>query len=232
DALIGAAYGSAGERCMAISVAVAGGEATADALVARLAPRVAGLRVGPGDDALAEMGPLVSAEHRARVAGYIARGIEEGAEAVVDGRGLRIEGCEDGFFLGGTLFDRVRPDMAIWREEIFGPVLAIVRVPDYAAALALVNSHEYGNGAALFTRDGDTARHFTEHVSAGMVGINVPIPVPMAFHSFGGWKASLFGDHHVHGPEGVRFYTRLKTVTSRWPTGIRAGAQFAMPTLG
>ncbi|HMV39199.1 MAG TPA: CoA-acylating methylmalonate-semialdehyde dehydrogenase, partial [Plasticicumulans sp.] len=232
DALIGAAYGSAGERCMAISVAVSVGEATADALVARLAPRVAGLRVGPGDDALAEMGPLVSAEHRARVAGYIARGIEEGAEAVVDGRGLRIEGCEDGFFLGGTLFDRVRPDMAIWREEIFGPVLAIVRVPDYAAALALVNSHEYGNGAALFTRDGDTARHFTEHVSAGMVGINVPIPVPMAFHSFGGWKASLFGDHHVHGPEGVRFYTRLKTVTSRWPTGIRAGAQFAMPTLG
>jgi len=231
DALMGAAYGSAGERCMAISVAVAVGDATADALVAKLKPRVEALRVGAGDAAGVEMGPLVSAAHRDKVLGYIEQGIAAGAELVVDGRGLRVAGCEGGYFVGGTLFDHVTPQMTIYREEIFGPVLAVVRVADYATALALVNEHEFGNGTAIFTRDGDTARHFAAHVQVGMVGVNVPIPVPMAFHSFGGWKASLFGDHHMHGPEGVRFYTRLKTVTSRWPTGIRAGADFVMPTM-
>ena len=232
DALIGAAYGSAGERCMAISVAVPVGEKTADALVAKLAPKVRALKVGPGTDPEAEMGPLVTAQHRDKVKGYIDRGVAEGAELVVDGRGLTLQGYEDGYFVGGTLFDRVTADMAIYREEIFGPVLSVLRAPDYAEAARLVNEHEFGNGAAIFTRDGDAAREFVNSVKAGMVGVNVPIPVPMAFHSFGGWKASLFGDHHMHGPEGVRFYTRLKTVTTRWPTGIRAGAEFVMPTLG
>lgn len=232
DALMGAAYGSAGERCMAISVAVPVGEATADALIARLAPRVRALKVGPGTDPEAEMGPLVTAQHRDKVAGYIDQGVAEGAELVVDGRGLELQGYAGGYFIGGTLFDRVTPDMAIYREEIFGPVLSVVRSADFDSALQLVNDHEFGNGTSLFTRDGDAAREFAARVQAGMVGINVPIPVPMAFHSFGGWKASLFGDHHMHGMEGVRFYTRLKTVTSRWPTGIRAGAEFTMPTLG
>ena len=229
DALVGAAYGSAGERCMAISVAVAVGDAVADALVARITKRLETLRVAPGNEPGAEMGPLVTGAHRDRVRGYIDLGVEEGATLVVDGRTLT---RGDGFFIGPTLFDRVTPAMRIYREEIFGPVLALVRVPDFDAALRLVNEHEFGNGTAIFTRDGDAARVYTSRVKAGMVGVNVPIPVPMAFHSFGGWKRSLFGDHYVHGPEGVRFYTRLKTITSRWPTGIRQGAEFKMPVLG
>jgi len=229
DALMGAGYGSAGERCMAISVAVAVGDGVADALVAKLAPRVRALQVGRGDAAGMDMGPLISSAHRDKVAGYVDAGVAEGATLVVDGRGHGVEGCRNGFFLGGCLFDGVRPDMRIYREEIFGPVLSIVRVADYEAAVALVNAHEYGNGVALFTRDGDAARDFVNRIQIGMVGINVPIPVPVAFHSFGGWKASLFGDHHVYGPEGVRFYTRLKTVTTRWPASIRSGAQFVMP---
>jgi len=232
DALMGAGYGSAGERCMAISVAVAVGDATADALVARLAPRVKALKIGSGHDDGVDMGPLVSAQHRDRVQGYVDTGASEGAHLVVDGRGHTVEGCEDGFFLGGCLFDHVQPGMRIYNEEIFGPVLSIVRVPTYEEALKLVNEHEYGNGVSLFTRDGDAARDFVHRVEVGMVGVNVPIPVPAAFHSFGGWKASLFGDHHVYGPEGVRFYTKLKAVTTRWPTSIRAGAQFVMPTGG
>ncbi len=231
DALMGAAYGSAGERCMAISVAVTVGEATAEALIAKLAPRVRALRIGPGDAPGIEMGPLVTRAHQQKVLGYIDRGVEEGAKLVVDGRGHTVPGHEQGYFVGGTLFDRVTPAMTIYKEEIFGPVLVVVRVPDYAAAVELINANEFGNGTALFTRDGDTARHFASCIQVGMVGINVPIPVPVAFHSFGGWKASLFGDHHMHGPEGVRFYTRLKTITTRWPTGIRAGADFVMPTM-
>jgi malonate-semialdehyde dehydrogenase (acetylating)/methylmalonate-semialdehyde dehydrogenase len=177
------------------------------------------------------MGPLVSKAHRDKVAGYIASGEADGAKLLVDGRGLELQGYEGGYFIGGTLFDHVLPDMAIYREEIFGPVLSVVRADDFEAALTLVNDHEFGNGTAIFTRDGDAARAFSARVQAGMVGVNVPIPVPMAFHSFGGWKASLFGDHHMHGAEGVRFYTRLKTVTSRWPTGLRSGADFVMPTM-
>ncbi|WP_341677122.1 CoA-acylating methylmalonate-semialdehyde dehydrogenase [Niveibacterium sp. SC-1] len=230
DALMGAAYGSAGERCMAISVAVAVGS-VADALVARLAERIAGLRVGPGDAPESEMGPLVTRTHCDKVRDYIAEGVAEGAQLVADGRTLKLPGHAQGFFLGASLFDHVQPTMRIYREEIFGPVLCVLRVPDFEAALALVNAHAFGNGTAVFTRDGDCAREFVRRVEVGMVGVNVPIPVPMAFHSFGGWKASLFGDHAMHGAEGVRFYTRLKTVTSRWPTGIRAGAQFTMPTL-
>jgi malonate-semialdehyde dehydrogenase (acetylating)/methylmalonate-semialdehyde dehydrogenase len=231
DALMGAAYGSAGERCMAISVAVPVGEKTAEALLARLEPRVRGLKIGPGTDPEAEMGPLVTKQHFDKVNGYIGAGVAEGAQLVVDGRGLKLQGYEDGYFLGGTLFDHVTPGMSIYRQEIFGPVLGILRAPDYATAAKLINDHEFGNGVAIFTRDGDTAREFAHSIKVGMVGINVPIPVPMAFHSFGGWKASLFGDHHMHGPEGVRFYTRLKTVTTRWPTGIRAGAEFVMPNM-
>ena len=231
DALMGAAYGSAGERCMAISVAVAVGDDTADALIERLAPRVAALKVGPASDPASEMGPLVTRAHFERVKGYVDLGIEEGAQLVVDGRGIQVAGHPHGFYLGGCLFDRVTEHMRIYREEIFGPVLVVVRVPDFERALALVNAHEYGNGTAIFTRDGDTARSFASRVQVGMVGVNVPIPVPMAFHSFGGWKRSLFGDVHMHGMEGVHFYTKLKTVTSRWPTGIRAGADFHMPTM-
>jgi malonate-semialdehyde dehydrogenase (acetylating)/methylmalonate-semialdehyde dehydrogenase len=231
DALMGAAYGSAGERCMAVSVAVPVGEATADALVGRLEQRVRALKIGPGTDPEAEMGPLVTAAQRERVRGLIDAGVREGAALVVDGRGFRMQGYEDGFFIGGTLFDHVTPEMAVWREEIFGPVLSVVRAPDYAAAVRLIGRHEYANGTAIFTRDGDAARAFAQEIEVGMVGVNVPIPVPMAFHSFGGWKASLFGDHAMHGMEGVRFYTRLKTITSRWPTGIRAGAEFVMPVM-
>ena len=231
DALMGAAYGSAGERCMAISVAVAVGDDTADAIIERLAPRVAALKVGPGSDPDAEMGPLISGDHLHKVRGYVDLGIEEGAELVVDGRNLSIDGHEDGFYLGGCLFDKVTSNMRIYKEEIFGPVLCVVRVADFDTALQLVNDHEYGNGTAIFTRDGDTARTYSSRVQVGMVGINVPIPVPMAFHSFGGWKHSLFGDVHMHGMEGVHFYTRLKTTTSRWPTGIRTGADFHMPTM-
>jgi malonate-semialdehyde dehydrogenase (acetylating)/methylmalonate-semialdehyde dehydrogenase len=231
DALMGAAYGSAGERCMAISVAVAVGDETADALIERLMPKVRALKVGPGDRPGVEMGPLVTAQHREKVLGYIEKGVAEGAQLLVDGREHQVQGFENGYFVGGSLFDRVTPQMCIYREEIFGPVLAVVRVADYQSAIRLINAHEFANGTALFTRDGDTARHFASHIQVGMVGINVPIPVPMAFHSFGGWKASLFGDHHMHGPEGVRFYTRMKTVTSRWPTGIRSGSEFSMPTM-
>ncbi len=231
DALMGAAYGSAGERCMAISVAVAVGSA-GDALVESLAPRVRSLKIGPGTDPEAEMGPVVTRAHLDKVRGYIEAGVAEGASLVVDGRGITLQGYEDGFFIGGSLFDHVTPAMSIYREEIFGPVLAVVRAEKFDDALKLVNEHEFGNGTAIFTRDGDSARAFAHGVQAGMVGVNVPIPVPMAFHSFGGWKRSLFGDHAMHGREGVRFFTKLKTVTSRWPTGIRAGAEFVMPTLG
>jgi malonate-semialdehyde dehydrogenase (acetylating)/methylmalonate-semialdehyde dehydrogenase len=231
DALMGAAYGSAGERCMAISVAVPVGEETANALVAKLDTKVRELKVGPGTDAASEMGPLVTREHLERVRGYIASGVEEGAKLVVDGRDLQVAGHENGYFIGGTLFDHVTTEMKIYREEIFGPVLAVARADSYETAARWINEHEFGNGTAIFTRDGDAAREFAHQIQVGMVGINVPIPVPMAFHSFGGWKASLFGDHHMHGPEGIRFYTRLKTITSRWPTGIRAGADFVMPTM-
>jgi malonate-semialdehyde dehydrogenase (acetylating)/methylmalonate-semialdehyde dehydrogenase len=230
NALMGAAYGSAGERCMAISVAVAVGD-IADPLVERLAERVRALKVGPSDAPGMEMGPLVTRAHFDRVKGYVDLGVEEGAELVVDGRGLTVEGFEDGYYLGGCLFDHVEAQMRIYQEEIFGPVLCVVRVPDFDTGLRLINEHVYGNGTAIFTRDGDAARQFTRAVQAGMVGVNVPIPVPMAFHSFGGWKQSLFGPLHIHGPDGVRFYTRLKTVTARWPTGIRADADFHMPTM-
>jgi malonate-semialdehyde dehydrogenase (acetylating) / methylmalonate-semialdehyde dehydrogenase len=234
DALIGSAYGSAGERCMAVSVAVAVGKA-GDRLIEDLAPQVQALKIGPGHEAGVEMGPLVTREHRDKVRGYVDLGVEEGAELVVDGRGFALQGYqghENGFYLGGCLFDRVEPRMRIYQEEIFGPVLSVVRAPDFASAVELCNRHEYGNGVAIFTRDGDAARTFAEQVNIGMVGVNVPIPVPMAFHSFGGWKRSLFGDHHMHGPEGVRFYTKQKAVTTRWPTGLRAGAEFKMPTMG
>ncbi len=230
DALMGAAFGSAGERCMAVSVAVAVGSA-GDALIERLTPKIAALKVGPGTDPDSEMGPLVTKQHFEKVRGYIDAGEKEGADLLVDGRDLKLQGYEDGYFVGGTLFDNVTPDMSIYREEIFGPVLSVVRAPDFDNAKKLVDAHEYGNGAAIFTRDGDAAREFSSTVQAGMVGINVPIPVPMAFHSFGGWKRSLFGAHSIHGPDGVHFYTKLKTVTSRWPTGIRSGAEYTFPSM-
>ena len=232
DALMGAAYGSAGERCMAISVAVAVGDKVADDLIKRLMPRVQALKIGPGTDPEAEMGPLVTKEHYDKVAGYIDRGVKEGAKLVLDGRGLKLQGYENGYFMGGSIFDRVTPEMSIYTDEIFGPVLTVVRAPSYDSAVDLVNAHEYGNGTAIFTRDGDSARHFASTIKVGMVGINVPIPVPVAYHSFGGWKRSLFGDHHMHGMEGVRFYTKMKAITARWPTGIRAGADFVIPRLG
>ncbi|RUT30419.1 CoA-acylating methylmalonate-semialdehyde dehydrogenase [Arsenicitalea aurantiaca] len=231
DALMGAGYGSAGERCMAVSVAVPVGEKTADALVAALRPRVEKLKIGPATDPEAEMGPLVTKAHRDKVVSYIDTGVAEGAELVVDGRGFSLQGYENGYYVGGTLFDRVTPDMTIYREEIFGPVLSVVRAPDYAEAVRMINAHEYGNGTAIFTRDGDAAREFADKIEVGMVGINVPIPVPVAYHSFGGWKRSLFGAHAIYGPEGVHFYTRLKTVTTRWPAGIKSGAEFTFPSL-
>ncbi|HEY7610590.1 MAG TPA: CoA-acylating methylmalonate-semialdehyde dehydrogenase [Alphaproteobacteria bacterium] len=229
DALIGAAYGSAGERCMAVSVAVTVGDA-AKPLLEKLVPKTRALRVGPGADPASQMGPLVTKEHHAKVKGYVDLGVKEGAELVVDGRDIRLQGYEKGYFIGPCLFDKVRPEMRIYKEEIFGPVLSVVRTKSFDEAAALVDKHEFGNGVAIFTRDGDAARDFASRTQTGMVGVNVPIPVPMAFHSFGGWKRSLFGDMSMHGPEGVRFYTRLKTVTARWPTGIRAGAEFIMPT--
>ncbi|MBK1612685.1 methylmalonate-semialdehyde dehydrogenase (CoA acylating) [Rubrivivax gelatinosus] len=229
DALVGAGYGSAGERCMAISVAVLVGD-VADRLLPLLAERTRTLKIKNGMELDAEMGPIVTREARDRIEGYIAAGVAEGAELVVDGRGLSVPGHEDGFWTGGTLFDHVTPAMRIYREEIFGPVLACVRVPDFAAALELVNAHEYGNGVACFTSDGGVAREFTRRVEAGMVGINVPLPVPMAWHGFGGWKKSLFGDLHAYGEEGVRFYTRQKSVMQRWPASIAKGAEFVMPT--
>jgi len=231
DALVGAAYGSAGERCMAVSVAVPVGEETADALVEALKPRVESLKIGPSLDPVSEMGPLVTAEHLAKVKGYVDLGTQEGADLVVDGRNFSLQGYEDGHFMGGCLFDRVTPDMRIYKEEIFGPVLSVVRAPDFDNALKLPSDHEFGNGVAIFTRDGDAARDFAARVQVGMVGVNVPIPVPLSFHTFGGWKNSAFGDTNQHGPEGVKFYTKIKTVTSRWPTGIRAGADFNIPTI-
>lgn len=230
DALMGAGYGSAGERCMAISVAVPVGEETADRLVAALAPKVRNLKIGPSTDVDAEMGPVITGDAKRRISGLIDLGVKEGAKLVVDGRGFQLQGYENGYFIGGTLFDSVTKDMDIYKQEIFGPVLSVVRTGSYDEAAQLINDHEYGNGTAIFTRDGDTARAFADKIQVGMVGINVPIPVPVAYHSFGGWKRSLFGDHSVYGPEGVRFYTRLKTVTARWPTGIRSGAQFNFPT--
>lgn len=230
DALMGAAYGSAGERCMAVSVAVAVGDAVGDALRERLAERVRTLRIGPSTSPGMDMGPLVTAAHRDRVTAYVSSGIDEGAALVVDGRGITIDGHPEGFFLGGCLFDRVTRDMRIYQEEIFGPVLCLVRARDFADALDLVNSHDFGNGASIFTRDGRAAREFADRVQAGMVGINVPIPVPLAFYSFGGWKQSAFGDQNQHGMEGIRFFTRVKTVTTRWPEG-RSGADFTMPNL-
>jgi malonate-semialdehyde dehydrogenase (acetylating)/methylmalonate-semialdehyde dehydrogenase len=232
DALMGSAYGSAGERCMAISVAVVVGDETADALIAQLKPRVESLSIQPGNTDGAEMGPLITAEHHAKVSSYVSVGVEEGAELVVDGRGFRHAVQADGFFIGGCLFDHVKADMRIYREEIFGPVLCVVRVNSYDEAVDLINAHVYGNGVSIFTRDGDAARNFVQNIQVGMVGVNIPIPVPMAFHSFGGWKQSLFGDHHIYGPEGIRFYTRIKAVTQRWHTGIRKGADFHFPQLG
>ena len=228
DALIGAGYGSAGERCMAISVAVAVGDA-GDQLIERLAPRVRALNVGPSQ-ADGDMGPLVTAEHLAKVKGYVDLGIEEGADLLVDGRNLTLQGYENGYYMGGCLFDNVKTDMRIYKEEIFGPVLSVVRAPDFNDAIEMIDKHEFGNGTSIYTRNGDAARAFSNNVQVGMVGVNVPIPVPLAFHSFGGWKASAFGDHNQHGPEGVRFYTKVKTVTSRWPDSIKAGAEFVMPT--
>ena len=220
NGLMGAAYGSAGERCMAQSVAVAVGD-IGDELVSRLSKKAEALKIGPGMDKSSEMGPLVTKEHLEKVKGYVDLGVKEGAKLVLDGRNLKLQGYENGFYIGGCLFDHVTTDMRIYKEEIFGPVLSVVRAKNYEEALKLVNDHEFGNGVSIFTRDGDTGRSFASNVQIGMVGINIPIPVPMAFHSFGGWKRSLFGDQHMHGPEGVRFYTKLKTITSRWPSGIK-----------
>ena len=231
DALMGAGFGSAGERCMAISVAVPVGKDTADALIAKLKPRVEALKIGPATDKDAEMGPIVSKAARDKISGYIDSGVAEGADLVVDGRGFKLQGYENGYFIGGTLFDNVKTNMKIYREEIFGPVLSVVRTSDYKEAVDLIHGHEYANGTAIFTRDGDAAREFADKIEVGMVGINVPIPVPVAYHSFGGWKRSSFGDHAIYGPEGVHFYTRLKTVTTRWPAGIRAGAEFNFPSM-
>ena len=230
NGLMGAAYGSAGERCMAQSVAVAVG-GIGDKLVSSLAKKVEVLKVGPGMDKQSEMGPLVTKEHLEKVKNYVDIGEKEGAKLVVDGRNFKIQGYENGFFIGGCLFDNVTKDMKIYKEEIFGPVLSVIRVKDFDEALKLVNDHEFGNGVSIFTRDGDSGRTFSNKAQIGMVGINIPIPVPMAFHSFGGWKRSLFGDQHMHGPEGVRFYTKLKTVTSRWPSGLRSDPEFVMPTM-
>lgn len=231
EAIVGAAFGSAGERCMAISVAVAVGDSTAEDLVTRLRERVPRLKIGASDAVGADMGPLVTQAHKDKVCGYIDAGVTEGAKLVLDGRGYTVPGHENGFFLGCSLFDHVEPSMRIYREEIFGPVLCIVRVPDFATAVKLINSHEFANGTAVFTRSGETARAFVQEIEVGMVGVNVPLPVPMAFHSFGGWRGSLFGDHHAYGPEGIRFYTRLKTVTQRWPEASSVRAEFVMPTM-
>ena len=232
DALIGAGYGSAGERCMAISVAVPVGEKTADTLMKKLTPRVESLKIGPSTDAAADFGPLVTKEALQRVRNYVEIGIKEGAELVVDGRGFKMQGYEKGFYMGGCLFDHVTKDMRIYKEEIFGPVLTVVRAKDYNEGLKLANDHEYGNGVAIFTRDGDAARDFAARVDVGMVGVNVPIPVPLAYYTFGGWKRSVFGDLNQHGPDAFRFYTKTKTVTSRWPTGVKEGAEFVIPTMG
>jgi malonate-semialdehyde dehydrogenase (acetylating)/methylmalonate-semialdehyde dehydrogenase len=236
NAIMGAAFGAAGERCMALSVAVVVGDETGDKLIANLTDQIAKMHIGPGivDGPENDMGPVISAVHKAKICDYITTGVEQGASLLIDGRDLVVEDHEEGYFVGPTLFDNVLPEMTIYKEEIFGPVLAIVRVPDYQTGLDLINRHEYGNGTAIFTRDGETARQFSEDVLVGMVGINVPIPVPMAFHSFGGWKRSVFGPLNVHGNDGVRFYTRMKTVTSRWPASVRLEqhtSAFSMPTM-
>ena len=231
DALIGAGYGSAGERCMAISVAVPVGEKTADELMRRLIPRVESLKIGPSTDSSSDFGPLVTSQALARVRDYVNIGVKEGAKLAVDGRGFKMQGYENGFYLGGCLFDNVTKDMRIYKEEIFGPVLCVVRAKTYDEALSLCNDHEYGNGVAIFTRDGDAARDFAAKVQVGMIGVNVPIPVPLAYYTFGGWKRSMFGDLNQHGPDSVRFYTRTKTVTSRWPSGTKEGAEFSIPTM-
>lgn len=231
DALIGAGYGSAGERCMAISVAVPVGKATADELVKRLIPRVESLKVGPSTDVTADYGPVVTKQAEEKIRSYIDLGLQEGATLAVDGRAFKMQGYENGFYVGGCLFDNVTKDMRIYKEEIFGPVLAVVRAETYDEALKLTNDHEYGNGTAIFTRDGDAARDFASKVQVGMVGINVPIPVPLAYYTFGGWKRSSFGDLNQHGPDSIRFYTKTKTVTARWPSGIKDGASFVIPTM-
>ncbi|MBL4640079.1 MAG: CoA-acylating methylmalonate-semialdehyde dehydrogenase [Kordiimonadaceae bacterium] len=231
DALMGAGFGSAGERCMAISVAVPVGEETANKLVAKLAPMVQAMKIGPHDDTDAEMGPVITAQAKERIEGLISKGESEGATVVVDGRGHKLQGYEGGFWVGGTLLDHVTADMTVYKEEIFGPVLSVLRAKSYDEAVQLINDHEYGNGTAIFTRDGDAARDFTSKIQVGMVGVNVPIPVPVAYHSFGGWKRSIFGAHGIYGPEAVHFYTKLKTVTTRWPTGIRSGAEFNFPSM-
>ncbi len=232
DALMGAGYGSAGERCMAISIAVPVGKETGDRLVAALKPKIEALKVGPASDQASEMGPLVTREAQQRVLGYIEKGLSQGADLVVDGRGFSLQGYENGFFVGPCLFDNVTDQMDIYREEIFGPVLSVVRTKTYEEALSLPMKHMYGNGVAIFTRDGDAARDFASRINIGMVGINVPVPVPLAYHSFGGWKASSFGDLNQHGTDSIKFWTRTKTVTARWPSGIKQGAEFQMPTYG
>ncbi|QRM32908.1 CoA-acylating methylmalonate-semialdehyde dehydrogenase [Microvirga sp. VF16] len=231
DALIGAGYGSAGERCMAVSVAVPVGKATADALMDKLIPRVESLKVGPSTDPSADFGPMITRAHMEKVRSYVDLGVQEGAKLVVDGRDFKMQGYENGFYMGGCLFDEVTSDMRIYKEEIFGPVLSVVRAKNYDEALRLPSEHEYGNGVTIYTRDGDAARDFASRVNVGMVGINVPIPVPLAYYTFGGWKASGFGDLNQHGPDAVRFYTKTKTVTSRWPSGIKEGAEFSIPTM-
>jgi malonate-semialdehyde dehydrogenase (acetylating)/methylmalonate-semialdehyde dehydrogenase len=231
DALIGAGYGSAGERCMAISVAVPVGEGTAEELVKRLVPRVEALKIGISTDSTADLGPLVTRAHRDKVRSYVDLGVAEGARLLVDGRGFRMQGYENGFFLGGCLFDHVKPDMRIYKEEIFGPVLSVVRAANFEEALALCNDHEFGNGVSIFTNDGDAARNFCTRVQVGMIGVNIPIPVPIAYYTFGGWKRSAFGDLNQHGPDAFRFYTRTKTITSRWLGGVKAVASFVIPTM-
>jgi len=231
DALIGAGYGSAGERCMAVSVAVPVGGDAASALIERLVPRVEALKVGPSTSLDADFGPLISRAHLDKVRAYVDLGLEEGADLLVDGRGFTMQGYENGFYMGGCLFDQVTTDMRIYREEIFGPVLSVVRAGTYEEALRLPSEHEYGNGVSIFTRDGNAARDFVSRVNVGMVGVNVPIPVPLAYYTFGGWKRSGFGDLNQHGPDSIRFYTRTKTVTSRWPSGIRSGSEFVIPTM-
>jgi len=231
DALVGAGYGSAGERCMAVSVAVPVGRKTADLLVEKLIPRVESLKIGPSTSGDADLGPLVTAAHLKKVKDYVDLGIREGAKLKVDGREFKLQGYENGFYMGGCLFDEVKPDMRIYKEEIFGPVLSVVRAKTYDEGLKLANDHEYGNGVAIFTRDGDAARDFSAKVQVGMVGVNVPIPVPLAYYTFGGWKRSGFGDLNQHGPDSVRFYTKTKTVTSRWPSGVKEGAEFVIPTM-
>ena len=230
NGLMGAAYGSAGERCMAQSVAVAVGN-IGDELVNQISKKLETLKVGPGMDKSSEMGPLVTKEHLEKVRGYVDLGVKEGAKLIVDGRDIKLQGYENGYYIGGCLFDEVTKDMRIYKEEIFGPVLSVVRVKDFDEAVKLINDHEFGNGTSVYTRDGDVGRTFASKIKIGLVGINIPIPVPVAYHSFGGWKRSLFGDQHMHGPEGVRFYTKLKTITSRWPSGVRSNPEFIMPTM-